>query len=130
MHFKPFLSLSHIIKNSGNNKLSIIKIRHSKKSLEILSILLKEGYIRGYFLGTDKDSKIIFILLKYIDDYNFLTLKNVSLVKQREYLCIKRLKSLSIPFNNLLILSTKKGILSHVDAINLNVGGFVVLSIS
>jgi len=130
MHFKPFLSLPYVIKNSGNNKLSTIKIRYSKKSLEILSILLKEGYIRGYFPGTDKDSKVIFILLKYLDDYNFLTLKNVSLVKQREYLSIKHLKSLSIPFNKLLILSTKKGILSHVDAINLNVGGFVVLNIS
>jgi ribosomal protein S8 len=130
MHFKPFLSLPHIIKNSINNKLSIVKIKYSKKSLEILSILLKEGYIRGYFLGTDKNYKVIFILLKYVDDSNLLELKNVNLVKQREYFSIKRLKNLSVSFKNLLILSTKKGIMSHVDAINLNLGGFVVLNIS
>jgi ribosomal protein S8 len=130
MNFKPFLSLPYIIKNTNNNKLSTIKIRYSKKSLEILSILLKEGYIRGYFLGTDKNHKIIFILLKYVDDSNFLELKSVNLVKQREYLSIKRLKNLSISFKNLLILSTKKGILSHIDAISLNVGGFIVFNIS
>jgi len=130
MHFKPFLNLSHIIKSSYNNKLSLIKIKHSKKSLEILSILLKEGYIRGYFVSIDKNYKIIFILLKYVDDSDFLNLENVNLARQREYFSSKRLKNLPLCFKNLLILSTKKGILSHIDAINLNVGGFIVLNIS
>lgn len=130
MYYKSFLSLPHIIKNSVSNKLSIIKIKHSKKSLEILSILLKEGYIRGYFLGISKESKVIFILLKYLDDSNFLELKTVNLVKRKEFFSIKRLKNLSISFKSLLILSTRKGIMSHIDAINSNVGGFVVLNIS
>lgn len=128
MHNKSFLNLPYIIKTSEKNKPSVIKIKLCKKSLDILSILLKEGYIRGYFINNDGTAKNICILLKYINDNNLLNLKSITLNKQRKYLSIKDLKMRFTAFN-LLILSTKKGVMSHLDAINLNIGGFPIINI-
>ena len=54
MNQKSFLNLQNILKVSKQTKPSIVKIKFSKKSLEILSVLLKEGFIRGYFLEDKK----------------------------------------------------------------------------
>nr|YP_009476752.1 ribosomal protein S8 [Cryptomonas curvata]AVM81245.1 ribosomal protein S8 [Cryptomonas curvata] len=128
MNNKYFLNLSNSLKASKYNKPAIIKIRYSKKSLDVLSILLKEGYIRGYFIDNCTVTKYICILVKYIDDHNLLNIKTLNLNKQRTYLSVTKLKTHFTAFD-LLILSTKKGIMSHLNAINLNIGGFPIINI-
>jgi small subunit ribosomal protein S8 len=128
MNQKSFLNLQNILKVSKQTKPSIVKIKFSKKSLEILSVLLKEGFIRGYFLEDKKSTKNICILLKYTDDINILNLKSIQLKQQRKYISVKELKTYYTAFN-LLILSTKKGTMSHLNAINLNIGGFPMINI-
>lgn len=128
MNQKPFSNLQNILKASKKTKPSIVKIKFSKKSLDISSILLKEGLIRGYFLDNQKPIKNIYILLKYTDDNNFLNFKSIKLNEQRKYISVKELKTYFTTFN-LLILSTKKGVMSHVNAIDLNIGGFPILNV-
>lgn len=128
MNQKSFLNLQNILKVSKKTKPSIVKIKFSKKSLDISSVLLKEGFIRGYFLDDQKPTKNICILLKYTDDINILNLKSIKLKQQRNYISVKELKSYHTAFN-LLILSTKKGTMSHINAINLNIGGFPIINI-
>jgi ribosomal protein S8 len=83
MNQKSFLNLQNILKVSKKTKPSIVKIKFSKKSLDISSVLLKEGFIRGYFLDDQKPTKNICILLKYTDDINILNLKSIKLKQQR-----------------------------------------------
>ena len=128
MHQKSFLNLQNILKASKKTKPSIVRIKFSKKFLDISSVLLKEGFIRGYFLDDQKPVRNICILLKYTDDSNLLNLKSIKLKEQRKYISVKELKTYFTAFN-LLILSTKKGVISHINAINLNTGGFPILNI-
>ena len=126
MNLKSSLLLSNTTKST---KFLITRSKYSKKFLDTLAILLKEGYIRGYFLNSNVNNKSIFILQKYVNEYNLLSLKNISVIKQKYYLSAKYLKKHFKSFNNLIILSTKKGIISHIDAVYLNIGGFPILHI-
>jgi ribosomal protein S8 len=123
MSNKLLLNLLNSFKTSKQSKLSIIEIKFSKKILNVSSILLKEGLIRGYFL---KNCHIICILLKYVDDENIVTFKNNSSLNQKVYYDNNAIKNNFMSFNS-SIVSTRKGVLSHKDVLNKRLGGFVLL---
>lgn len=129
MNHKSFLSFQNVIKTNKFNKPSIVSVKFCKKSLKILSVLLKEGFIRGYFLDTYNTKRKICILLKYVDDNNLLDLKSINLKEQRTYLSTKSLKKRLIG-SNTLVLSTKKGFTVYKESSNLKIGGFPVLNIA
>lgn len=118
------LNLSNSFKTSKHKKLPIIEIKLSKKIVNVVCVLLKEGLIRGYFL---KDKHTICILLKYIDNENIVNFKNISLVKQKVYCGNSFIKNNFTSFNCSLI-STTKGILSHREALDHRLGGFCLLN--
>lgn len=124
MSNKLLLNLSNSFKTSKQNKLSIIEVKFSKKILDVVSVLLKEGLIRGYFL---KDNYTICILLKYVDDENTIIFKGISQVKREVYFHNNFIKHNFASFNS-CIISTKKGVLSHKDVLNYKLGGFLLLS--
>lgn len=124
MSNKLLLNLSNSFKTSKQNKVSIIEIKFSRKVLNVISVLLKEGLIRGYFL---KNSYTICILLKYVDDQNIVTFKNNSLINQKVYYGHNLIKDNFMSFNS-SIISTRKGVLSHRDVLNNSLGGFVLLN--
>jgi ribosomal protein S8 len=124
MSNKLLLNFSNSFKTSKQNKLSIIEINFSKKVLNIISVLLKEGLIRGYFL---KNKYIICILLKYVNDENIVNFKNISLVRQRVYCTNNLIKNNFMGFNS-CIMSTKNGVLSHREVLNNRLGGFPLLN--
>jgi ribosomal protein S8 len=124
MSNKLLLNLSNGFRTSKQNKLPVIEIKFSKKILSVICVLLREGLIRGYFL---KDKHTICILVKYIDDDNIIDFKNISLVKQRIYYGSHDIKRNFMTFNCSLI-STRKGILSHKEALNKRLGGFLLLN--
>ena len=124
MSNKLLLNLSNSIKTSKQSKLPIIEIKFSKKMFSVVSVLLKEGLIRGYFL---KNKYTICILLKYVDDENIINFKNISLVKQRVYCTNYFVKHEFMGFNS-SIFSTKKGVLSHKGVSNHHLGGFLLLN--
>lgn len=128
MYNNSLLNLCNIIKTNKQNKCSIVRIKFSKKCVEVLSILLKEGFIRGYFLDLSNNTKTICILLKYMNDNNFFKFKKISVVKYKTYFTNEDLKSQSTGFN-FYIVSTQKGIMSNTDAIKLGLGGFILINI-
>jgi ribosomal protein S8 len=124
MSSKLILNLSNSFKTSKQNKLPIVETKFSKKNLNIICVLLKEGLIRGYFL---KSNHTICVLLKYVDDENITNFKNVSIVNQRAY-CDKNFVKNNFMSFNCSIISTRKGILFHRDAQNYRLGGFPLLN--
>ena len=123
------LNLCNTIRTNKQNKCSIVKTKFSKKCVEVLSVLLKEGYVRGYFLEVSNNTKTICILLKYINDNDLLRFKKISVVKYKTYFSNNDLKNQSIGFN-LSVISTQKGIMASTDAIKLGLGGFVLINIT
>ena len=87
MSSKLILNLSNSFKTSKQNKLPIVETKFSKKNLNIICVLLKEGLIRGYFL---KNNHTICILLKYVDDENIINFKNRVLRKLRSKLMMEK----------------------------------------
>ena len=124
MSNKILLNLSNSLKASKQNKIPIIEIKFSRKVLNVISILLKEGLIRGYFL---KNTYTICILLKYVDDQNIVIFKNNSLVNQKNYFAHKIIQNNFMSFNS-CIISTRKGVFCHRDALNRSLGGFILLN--
>jgi ribosomal protein S8 len=108
--------LSNALKIKKQKKYFIVQSNLSNKSIAVLSILLKEGFIRGYFFGLNKNKKIIFILLKQIDNNNFFIFEGISLNFQKEYFSKKYLKRLSNGFC-FFIVSTQKGIASNYEVL-------------
>jgi len=124
MFQKSLLSLSKNLRTSLKNKISVIKVKFSKRNLSILCVLLKEGLIRGYFL---KDNYFIYVLLKHIDNINALSLKPIFSLTERKYHSTKSIKTKFMCFNG-CVFSTKKGVLSHKDILKYKLGGFPLIN--
>lgn len=124
MSENSLLALLKGFKSKIKNKVPLIKTKLSKKNISVVSVLLKEGLIRGYFI---KNNYFIYVLLKYMDDDNITEFKKISSIKKRAYynkICVKN----SFMCYNSSILSTKKGIVSHKDAVKYSLGGFHLAS--
>jgi ribosomal protein S8 len=79
--------------------------------------------------NNELDNKTICVLLKHIEDNYLLNFEKISLSKRRAYYSDKKLIN-SLKAFNLSILSTRKGILSSTDCVDLKIGGFFLLNIS
>jgi len=113
---------------AGLSKITLFK-PSSKVCLKILNVLYKEGYIRG-FTVISQYPLTIEVLLKY-DNFGNPTIKKIARVSKpsrRFYTNIKLLWNLKAGLG-IFILSTPKGIMSHLDAKILNTGGEVICSI-
>lgn len=126
--------LSHI-KNSQNNKILITIINQSKIIISILNILQELGYIRGYRLININYIPKIEILLKYKNQIPVI--KNIIIISKpskRIYISIDELynkyMSTDTSVDKIYILSTSKGIMTHLKAYNLNIGGEIICCIN
>lgn len=101
------------------------KITHinSKLIKHVLNILIKEGYIKSYKLNKNQ----IDIFLKYKNNKSVLTnIKKISKSSKRIYCKNKELYKNKRGF---YILSTSVGLLTDIQAKNLNVGGEIICQI-
>jgi len=119
------------IRNGQNaRKLEILSLK-SQLCLNILKVLEKEGYIRGYI----ENEKSINILLKYINDKPVITKIETILPKSKDnYMSLKMLRNAKKVMNNnkglsLLILSTPKGVLTDYQSILNNTGGRLLIKV-
>jgi ribosomal protein S8 len=79
----------------------VLRIKFSLLYLRLLTFLLEEGFIRGFYVDMHNNIKVIIILLKYVNSktyFKFKCLRNISF-----------LHNLNISNLNYLILSTNKG---------------------
>jgi len=127
------MHLNHLctaIRNGYRNKKSNIIIKsYSKTCFDVLTILKREGFIRGYAFDYSRSSHI-YVFLKYSTGNQPLikSIYNISTNGRKFYTSAFLLRKLSTP-SNTLILSTTKGYLTDFEAIAENVGGFLVCKV-
>lgn len=118
-----------IVKVGCNAKHLQVVVQNSKLCINILSVLYRLGYIRGFII---KDQKSIIVLLKYIN--NKPVIRNIAVIStpgRRTFLKQKKLeKLLSRKDSGFMILSTSKGILTDEESNMLKIGGEALIKIT
>jgi small subunit ribosomal protein S8 len=98
----------------------------SKLRMNVLEVLKKEGYIRGYELVEDGNKRNLRIELKYFEGEPVIkTIDRVSKPGRRVYSAIKDLGKVRGGLG-ISILSTPRGVMSDTEARSANVGGEVL----
>ena len=119
------------LRNGQNIRKLEISIKYSKECINILKILQKEGYIRGYQILSSENKSEILIFLKYIQYKPVITKiikekKNthISLLKIKDIMNKKLYRGLGI-----IIVSTSHGVLSGDECLEKNTGGILLLKV-
>ena len=124
----PISDMFTRIRNAQNVFFKDVTFQYSNLKCDILKLLQSEGFINGYEVMNETESKKeIKVFLKYDEKGTPLieNIKRVSKSSKRIYLHKKDIYKFLNGFG-LLILSTSKGILSGRDARLKNVGGEVI----
>lgn len=115
------------IRNAQTRKLTSVVTPASNLRANVLSVLQKEGYIRGFERHeVSPGLSEIKIELKYHEGEPVIrSIQRVSKPGRRVY---SKIKDLSRPYNGLgiAVLSTPRGVMSDNDAREANVGGEVL----
>jgi small subunit ribosomal protein S8 len=118
------------IRNAQNRRLSSVKTPASNLRANVLEVLQKEGYIRGFERNELSPGLAeIEIELKYHEGEPVIrTIKRVSKPGRRVY---SKIRDLPRPFNGLgiAVLSTPQGIMSDNEAREANVGGEILCQV-
>lgn len=114
------------IKNGYLSNKSKITQPKSKQSVNILNILVREGFIKSYKISLTNSNQLE-IYLKYKNNQAVLTeIKRMSKPGKRLYI---KNKDLYIKKKGFYILSTSTGLLTDLQAKKLNVGGELICKI-
>ena len=126
----PISDLLTRIRNGQRANKSSVMSPGSKQRVNVLDVLKREGYIRGYEAAEDDRAlPILRIELKYHEGAGVIrTIKRVSTPGRRVY---SKIKDLPRPFNGLgiAVLSTPRGVMSDIEAREANVGGEVLCQV-
>jgi len=118
-----------IIKVGCNARHLQVVVQNSKLCINVLGVLYRLGYIRGFIV---KDQKNVIILLKYIN--NKPVIRNIAIIStpgRRTYIGHKKLeKLLAKKDSGFLVLSTSKGILTDEESNMFKIGGEALLKVS
>lgn len=128
MVFDSLAFMFSLINNASLSNQSDVSVPTSKKNLRILMVLYKEGIIRGFVINKKK----IIIQIKYTTGGSIKPvvkkLKMISTNGRVVFVSVKVLSMLA-HHNEILLISTSKGILTTKEALQLNVGGIVLAKI-
>jgi len=120
------------IRNGQKSRKLEIFVKKTQKTINILKVLKKEGFIRGYHIN----DKNILILLKYFTDKPVINIiEPILSYNKNKYISVKsliQLKELKKKNNQglgLFLLSTSKGVLSDYESIEQNIGGQIILRV-
>jgi len=105
------------LRNGSLAKKAKIIQQYSKKNINILNILIKEGFIKNYII----EEKKIIIFLKYKNNKSII--KEIIYIKNKEKNIYIKNKDLYKIKSKFFLLSTTKGILTVMEAKKLNIGG-------
>ena len=119
------------IRNGQKSGLLQIKLYKPSSNicLQVLNILHKEGYIRGFKINTIKPLKItVYLKYTYFGTPVIREIKRVSKPGRKFYTSIKPLWNLKSGLG-IFIISTPKGLMTDLDAKILNQGGEILCSV-
>lgn len=114
------------LKNHSLSKKTILKQQKTKQIIQLVHLLVNEGYIKGYYLS---EKNMIHIMLKYNQDQGVIhQIQQISTPGKRIYIKNKWLYKNNTP--NLYIISTSKGFVTQNQALKLNLGGELICKIN
>ncbi|HLT77567.1 MAG TPA: 30S ribosomal protein S8 [Ferrovibrio sp.] len=114
------------IRNGQQAGKTTIACPASKLRMNVLEVLKKEGYIRGYEVIEDGNKRNLSIELKYYEGEPVIkAIDRVSKPGRRVYSAIADLGKVRGGMG-ISILSTPRGVMSDAEARNANVGGEVL----
>ena len=118
------------IRNGQMANKSAIKAPASKLRANVLEVLRREGYIRGYeMIDSGGGKHELSIELKYYDGEPVIRrIDRVSKPGRRVYMAVKDLPRVANGLG-VSIVSTPKGVMSDSDAREQNVGGEVLCTV-
>ncbi len=117
------------IRNGQSAGASMVMSPASKFRVNVLDVLQREGYIRGYERVEDEGHPHLRIELKYHEGEPVIrTIKRVSKPGRRVYSGIADLAQICNGLG-IAILSTPRGVLSDAEARAQNVGGEVLCNV-
>lgn len=112
-------TLNKIMNAKRKNKKQVVVTRHSKLLLNILEIAKKAGYISDY--KTDKTK----LEIEFNDINECKAIKPRFNAKKDEiFKYVKRY--LPARDMGIMIVSTNKGLITHIEAMNQNIGGTLI----
>lgn len=123
----PIADMFTIIRNGCRaNKLEVI-VPYSRLKMEILRILLEEGFINNFSLDSEKHPRKINVMLKYSKDGESVIrdLKRVSKCSRRVYVSREEIPRV-LNGMGIALLTTSKGVMTDREARKMNVGGEVI----
>lgn len=126
----PVADMLTRIRNGQQAKHQQVTLASSKLKEEIARVLQEEGYIESFNVDTlENKQKAITIKLKYYHGKPVIELiKRISRPGLRVYKSCKDLAP--IPGFGVAILSTSKGIMTHISAKQSGIGGEVICEVA
>ncbi len=126
----PIVDLLNRIRNAQAVNKQTVDLPFSKVKYQIAQVMEKYAFIAGISKIGKKENRILKITLQYDKDKNprISGLKRVSTQGQRIYSNYKELKPVK-GGSGIAIISTSRGIMSHIDALRKKVGGEVIAKI-
>lgn len=117
------------IQNGSRARRLSILVPNSKFSRNILKVLSKEGYLRGFSIDLNNLNKIKVYLKYYNNKPVVQKVLRVSKPGIRIYSSVRDLSKYLFPRQSLVLISTSKGLISHKDAMKYKLGGEVLFKI-
>lgn len=121
--------LSNFFSNLTNHSLArktSFKQRSTHQIINVLKLLVHEGYINGYSIS---DNNYVTVLLKYINDRPSIEkINQFSTPGKRVYINNQWLYKNKT--HQLYIISTNQGVMTHNQAMQLNLGGELLCKIN
>lgn len=127
----PVADMLTRIRNAQQAKHETVAFDSSKLKVEIARVLKDEGYIADYLVTSsqEKQFKMLTINLKYYHGRPVIEkIKRISKPGLRIYKTVKELSS--IPGFGVAILSTSRGVMTHVTARAEGLGGEVICEVA
>ncbi len=126
----PVADMLTRIRNGQQAKHQYVTLNSSRLKEQLARVLQEEGYIESFHVEPlDNNLKAITVKLKYYQGKPvILRIKRISRPGLRVYKSYKQLTS--IPGYGVSILSTSKGVMTHVSAKNQCVGGEVICEVA
>lgn len=126
----PIADMLTRIRNGQQAKHQQVTLVSSNLKEEIARVLKEEGYIDNYFVESqDNNLKSMTIMLKYYHGKAVIEkIKRISRPGLKVYKSMKELTS--IPGFGVAILSTSKGVMTHIAAKSNGVGGEVICEVA
>ncbi len=124
----PIADMLTRIRNANAAKHDTVEVPSSKMKLEIVEILNREGYVKGFELLEDGVKKTILITLKYGETKNdkvIAGIKRISKPGLRIYANTDNLPKV-LGGLGIAIISTNKGVITDKQARTEGVGGEVI----